>query len=143
MYNSQTWGLTVNDKHNLDSFHRQHLRAALRIKFCHVISNNDICQETNGIPLNMTILNNRWKHFGHILRLHPQTPAQQSRRHYFSPSQNSSFRGRQCLTLSITLNNVLVRASGHLNFSQKYGIQQFQSLQDFDRLIELGHDRQL
>ena len=143
MYNSQTWGLTVNDKHNLNSFHRQHLRAALRIKFCHVISNNDICQETNGIPLNMTILNNRWEHFGHILRLHPQTPAQQSRRHYFSPSQNSSFRGRQCLTLSITLNNVLVRASGHLNFSQKYGIQQFQSLQDFDRLIELGHDRQL
>ena len=45
--------------------------------------------------------------------------------------------------LHITLNKDLVRASEHFNFSQRYGIQQFQSLQDLDRLIKLGHDRQL
>ena len=94
IYNSQTWGLTVNDKHNLDSFHRQQLRTALHIKFPHVISNSDLYQRTNEIPLTLTILKNRWKLLGHILRLHPQTPAQQSMRHYFSPCQNSSFRGR-------------------------------------------------
>ena len=66
-------------------------------------------------------------------------------RHYFSPSQNSSFTGRQRITLPITLNKDFDRASEHFNFSQRYGIQQFQSLQlqDLDKLIELGHDRQL
>ena len=64
-------------------------------------------------------------------------------RHYFSPSQNSSFRIRYRITLLITLNKDLVRATEHFRFSQRYGIQQFQSLQDLDRLIELGHDRQL
>ena len=93
--------------------------------------------------LTLAILKNRWKLFGHILRLHPQTPAQQSMRHYFSPSQNSNFKGRQRITLPIILNKDLVRASEHFNFSQRYGIQQFQFLQDLDRVIELGHDRQL
>ena len=62
---------------------------------------------------------------------------------FLTLSELEVFRGRQRLTLFISLTKVLVRASGHLNFSQKYGIQQFQSLQDLDRLIELGHDRQL
>ena len=64
-------------------------------------------------------------------------------RHYFSPSKSSSFRGRQRITHPITLNKDLFRASEHFNFNQRYGIQRFQSLQDLDRLIELGHDRQL
>ena len=93
LHNSQTWSLTVNDEHNLNSFHRQQLRTAVHITLPHVISNNDLHQGTNEIS-NFTILKNRWKLFGHPLCLHPQTPAQQSMRHYFSPSQKSSFRGR-------------------------------------------------
>ena len=67
MYNSQKWVLTVNDEHNLDSFHRQQLRTALHIKFPHVICNSDLYQRTNEIPLTLAILKNRWKLFGHIL----------------------------------------------------------------------------
>ena len=140
--NSQTWCLTVNDKHNFESFQRQQLRTGLHIKFPHVISNSDLYQRINEIRLTLTILKSRWKLFGHIFCLHPQTPAQQSMRHYFSPSQNSSFRIRQLVTIPITLNKDLVRASEHFNFSRRYGIQQFQSLQDLDGLIKLGHDRQ-
>ena len=62
-------------------------------------------------------------------------------RQYFSLSQNSSFRGRQCIALPIALNKHLFRASEHLNFSQRYGIQQLQPLQDLNRPIELGNDR--
>ena len=119
MYNNQTWDLPVNDKHNLESFQCQQLRAALHIKFPHVISNNDLYQRTNEIPLTFTILKNRWKLFGHIFCLHPQTPAQQSMRHHFSPSQNSSFRIRQLITLPIALIKDLVRASEHFNFSRR------------------------
>ena len=77
--NSQTWGLTINDEHNLDSFQRQQLRTVLHIKLPHVIfiiSNNDFYQQINEIPLTLTILKNRRKRFGHILYLHPQIPAQ-------------------------------------------------------------------
>ena len=56
MYNSQTWGLTMIDEHNLDIFPRQKLRIALQIKFPHVISNSDLYQRTNEIPLTLTIL---------------------------------------------------------------------------------------
>ena len=120
MYNSQTWGLTVNDEHNLDSFHHQQFRADLYIKIPHVISNNDLYQRTNEIPLTLTILKNRWKLFGHIIRLHPQTPAQQLMIYYFSPSQSSSFRSRQRITLPITLPIFLslsVRDMVYNNFS--------------------------
>ena len=62
-------------------------------------------------------------------------------RHYFSSSQGSSFRARQCITLPVTLNKDLVRANKHFNFSQRYDttISVFAGL----GLIELGHDRQL
>ena len=110
LHNSQTWGLTVNDEHdNPDSFHRQQIRTALHIKFPHVISSSDHYQRFNEI-LTLIILKSRWKLFCHILRPHPQTPAQQSMRHYFSLSQNSSFRSRQRITLPITRNKDLVRA---------------------------------
>ena len=78
---------------------------------------------------------------------HPSPPStdtcSQSMRHDFSPSQNGSFRVRQCITLPITRNEDLVTANEHFNFSQRFNIKEFQSLQDLDRLIELGHDRQL
>ena len=35
----------------------------------------------------------------------------------------------------------VVRASQHLNFSQRSGIQQLQSMQDLGRLTELGNNR--
>ena len=68
---------------------------------------------------------------------------QQSMRYYFSPSQDGSVIGRECITLPITLNKDLVRASVHFNFRQRHGIQQFRSLPELHRLIELGCDRQL
>ena len=36
------------------------------------------------------------------------------------------------------MNKDIVTASEDFNLSQRYGMQQFQSLQDLDRLIELG-----
>ena len=47
MYCNQALGVTMNDEHNLDCFHRPQLRTALHIKFPHVISNRDLYQRTN------------------------------------------------------------------------------------------------
>ena len=38
MYNSQAWGLTVNDEHNPESAYRQQLGTAIHIKFPHLMS---------------------------------------------------------------------------------------------------------
>ena len=127
MYSSQEWGL--NDEHNLDSFYCQQLRTALHVRFPHAISNSDLQQQTNEIPLTLAILKNRWKLFGHILFVHPQRPAQQPMIHFFSPSLNSSFKGRQCVTFPITLSKDSVTASEHFSFIKRYEIQRLQSLQ--------------
>ena len=138
------WSLTVNDEHNLDSPTINNWEWLFTSSsLVHVISNSDLYQRTNEIPLIVTILKNRWKLCGHILRIHPQTPAQQSMRHCFTLSENGRFRGRQRITLPIILNKDLFRASEHFSFSQRYGIQQFQFLQGLDRLIELVYDWQL
>ena len=71
MRNSQTWGLTVNDEHNLDSFHRQQLRTALHIKFPHVISNSDLYKRTNEIPFDFDNIEKQMKTF----LLHPSPPS--------------------------------------------------------------------
>ena len=93
----------VNNEHNLDSFERQELRTDLQIKFPHVASNSDLYRRPKEITLTLIILKNRWKLFRQIIRLHPQTTAQQSMRHYLSSSQNGSFRGKQPITLPIIL----------------------------------------
>ena len=95
MNNSQTWGLAVNDEHNLDNFSHHQLRTAPYIKLSHVKFNSDLYQQTKEISLTLAILKNRWKLFGHTLCLHPQNPSQHSVRHYFTPSENSSFRSKQ------------------------------------------------
>ena len=134
-YCSSRKQLSTTALHNLNNIWIRKSRTREHVRL--IIYNNDLYQQTNKIPLTLTILKNRWKLFGQILCLHPQTPAQQPMRH-ISPYQNSCFRGRQRITLPITMNRDIVTASEDFNFSQRYGIQQFQSLQDLDRLIELG-----
>ena len=85
MHSSRTWGLTVNEELNLDSFHRQQLRIAPHIKFPHAISKSDHYQRTHEILLTLTVLKNRGKLFGHILPIHPQTPAQRKSKYRTFP----------------------------------------------------------
>ena len=58
-YNNQPLRLTVNDEHILDSFHRQQAAKTLHIKFPHVISNSNLCHQTNEIPLASAIMESR------------------------------------------------------------------------------------
>ena len=67
LYNSQTWRLLMNDKHNLSSFHCEPLRTAIHIKFPHVISNSKLYQQTTKLSLTLTMLKNRWKFFSLII----------------------------------------------------------------------------
>ena len=68
LYNSQTWGLTKSDEKNLDSFNSKQIRIILRIKYSNIVSNKDIYEISNEIPLSLTILNSRWRFFGHVAK---------------------------------------------------------------------------
>ena len=86
LYNSGTWGLTKGDLDCLDSFHRQQLRQVLNVIYPNIIKNKDLYERTNEQPLSLTILKNRWKLFGHTLRLNSETPARKSMLCYFTDS---------------------------------------------------------
>lgn len=106
LYNAGTWG--VNDKvfHELDVFHRGHLRRILCIKWPKTISNKDLYEKCGSERLSEIIRKHRWQLFGHVLRLPKDTPAQMSMFHYCNSFKEKQVeKGRPLTTLPIVLFN--------------------------------------
>ena len=143
LYNSQTWGLTKSDEINLNSFHRRQLRIMLHIKYPTIISNKDLYHTTSEIPLSLTILKLRWSLFGHILRLPEETPSRMSMTHYFTSSSKKGFKGRQRVTLPVTISKDLKRAHQNSTLTQDYGVVAFDKTSDLNRLAIIAKDRKL
>ena len=146
LYNSQTWGLIKSDEMNFDSFHRKQIRIVFHIKYPNIVSNKDIYEISNEIPPSLTILNSRWRFLGHVLRLHENTPAHKSMKHYFTrqkPSQCEGFKGRQRITLPITIDRDLIRTHKYRSIYTKYHVISFNTIYDLDRLTVVASDRNL
>ena len=79
-YNSCTWGLTKCENDKLDAFHRTQLRKIWKRRF---MSNKDVYKLSNSKPITKEIREQRWRMFGHCLRLNLETPAQKSMTYYF------------------------------------------------------------
>ena len=106
LYNAGTWAISKLDEQNLDRFHRKQLKALANIRYPDKISNIKLYRKCN-IPRTLTceIAEARWRLFGHILRLHEETPAQKSMTYYFDQCHNNtSFWGRPKLTLPYRIN---------------------------------------
>ena len=73
--------------------------------------NRIVHQNSNEEMLSLTILENRWKLFGHTLRLHEDTPAQKSMKFFFTGSMEGRFKGRPRINLPWKLNDDLERYS--------------------------------
>ena len=140
-YNSSTWGMTKSQEKILDSFHRKQLRIVLHVKYPNKINNEDLYKETNEIPLSLTILKGRWRLFGHVLRLHEDTPARKSMVHYFDGSCMKRFNGPQRQTLPVTLHNDLCATQKVKNIQNKYGVNTFSCPSDLQKLFLLASDR--
>ena len=78
LYNSETWTLTTTLEKSLDAFHRKLLRIALNYIYPKIISNEKLYHLSKEIPLSQKIKKRRLSLLGHILRLHPDTPAQKA-----------------------------------------------------------------
>ena len=110
-YNCGTLALTKTEEEKLNAFHRQQLRKILNIKYLVKITNSSLYEKCNQCPLSITLLESRWRLFGHnILRRNSEIPANKSMNSYFI-SHGSKFRDRPLTTLPVVLNKDLTRVS--------------------------------
>ena len=85
LYNSETLSLTTTLEKSIDSFHRRLLRTCLNYRYPKKISSDKLYTLANESPLSDKIGRRRLALLGHILRLHPETPAQKALRYYVTP----------------------------------------------------------
>ena len=128
-----TWALTKTEEEKLNAFHRQQLRKILNIKYLVKITNSFLYKKCNECPLSITLLENRWRLFGHILRRNSEIPANKLMNSYFI-SPGSKFRGRPLTTLPVVLNKDLTRVSDDK--------LQLTSLKDLEPLRSVVQNRQ-
>ena len=85
LYNSETWTLTKTLEKSLDAFHRKLLRIALNYRYPKTISNKKLYKLSQETPISEKLKKRRLNLFGHILRLHPDTPAQKALQYHLTP----------------------------------------------------------
>ena len=90
-------------------------------------------EKCNECPLSITLLESRWRLFGHILLRNSEMPANKSMNSYFI-SHGSKFRGRPLTTLPVVLNKDLTRVSDDK--------LQLTSLKDLEHLRSVAQNRQ-
>ena len=98
--------LDLHHLNTLDVFHRKQLRIILRVHYPVIISNKSLYQQCRTAPISIMLLENRWKRFGHVLRLSMSSPPQLSMEQYYINSTTS--RGTPRTTLPVLLNKELL-----------------------------------
>ena len=109
LYNCSTWGLSIQDERDLNSFHRQQLRRILGIQWPHKIRNKKVYEKTNSKPISIEITERRWKTFGHTLRMDSNTPARQAMKFFFEKRSNRKYVGRKRTSIITTINRDIKR----------------------------------
>ena len=148
LYNCGTWGLTKHQEESLDAHHRKQLRRLLGIRYPTKIRNTKLYEICNECPLSITILQSRWRLFGHILRRNRDIPAFKAMQFYFTKINPSdkNFRGRERTTLPTTLANDLDLLHKHsIMFSDHtYNCRttpKLRDINDLENLRNLAQDR--
>ena len=80
LYSPGTWGLTKKEQNEIDVTHRRQLTTLINNK---KICSNKLYEKCKEEEISVTIKRNKWKLFGHILRLPLNTPANESMKYYF------------------------------------------------------------
>ena len=96
----------------------------LNIKYPTIISNKQLYKQKCEEVLSLEILQSRWRLFGHVLSLSPETPAQKAMNYYFGNSNSKKFRGRPTTTLPNSLHNDIIILKSYTNKGNKYKFTQ-------------------
>ena len=108
-YNLHTTGLTQLQLNILDTYHRKQLRFICRIFYPARISNKDLYHRCRTAPISIMIIEQRWKLFGHTLRLPLTFPPQLSMQQYYI--MRPTGRGAPRTTLPVQLNKDLATSN--------------------------------
>ena len=106
LYNLHAAGLTQAHLNILDVFHRKQLRMILRVHYPAKISNKALYRNCRTAPISIMLLENRWKLFGHVLRLPVASPPQLSMKQYYI--NDKTCRGTPRTTLPVSLHRELL-----------------------------------
>ena len=82
LYNSELWTLTKKQENSIDTFQRRHLRKILGMKWQRNITNHKLYNRTKCEPWTKQIKIIRLMWLGHMMRLHPETPARNTFEEY-------------------------------------------------------------
>ena len=93
LYNCGRWAAPQSIFSTLDKCHRRHLRSILRIHWPNTISNELLYSRCNTHPLSAMVRESRWRMLGHVLRMPPDTTAQQALQ--FAVIGAQQFKGRR------------------------------------------------
>ena len=130
-----TWGLTKSQANEIDRAHRKQLRKVFNDANKH---NKQLYEESNERPISLDMKENRWKAFGHMLRLDEKAPCQQAMKYYFTVPENAKrYSGRKRLTLPIILDQDIKTTMKRHPIT----VTSFENLQDLNRLKEIAKDR--
>ena len=132
LYNSGTWSPTRKEENDLDAFHRCQLRKILNVKYPVIMRNSVVYRETGEEFISLEIIINRWKLFGHTLRLDKDTPAQKAMGYYFTESTTGKYRGRPRVNLPQKLNEDLERYGNGMKLK---------TVEDLKTLKDIAEDR--
>ena len=104
IYNIGTWGLTKTELDRLDVYQRRHLRLhqIIGIHWPRCISNTELYRRCRCRPISEDVKSARWRLFGHVLRMPPDSPAQQAIDYYFADTGVATFRGRPRTTTALS-----------------------------------------
>ena len=111
LYNLHTCGLTNSLLTSIDVCHRKHLRRMFGVFYPDHISNVLLYIQTETQPLSASILEYRWRLFGHVLRLPLNTPANVAMTQYFRYHGNKTmgkYRGQCKYNIQRALNDDLL-----------------------------------
>ena len=82
LYNSEFWTLTKKLEKTIDTSQHRHLRKILGINWQRNITNNELYARTKCEPWSKIMRERRLTWLGHLMRLHPETPARKALKEY-------------------------------------------------------------
>ena len=140
LYNSGTWGLTKKEQNEIDVTHRRQLTTLINNK---KICSNKLYEKCKEEEISVTIKRNKWKLFGHILRLPLNKPANESMKYYFKvPEKTKKYVGIPRTIPPTSIDKDLKQAVKK-NHPTILPVKQFILTKDLEDLRMLAQERDL
>ena len=128
LYNCELWTLSSKLEKQINSFQRRQMRVAINNRYPKTIKSEILYEMTNTEELSKTIKRRRLNFFGHVLRLHEETPAQKALEEVFKPYQRPV--GRPPITWISQILKDLNETRKHHNISNKLVNKTLKSLKE-------------